>query len=63
MDRFAFAVAVALYEDGKRAVELVLPLYFIGDECRGLVPGNSLVFALAAVLCVPLAVGVEVHSE
>ena len=39
---------------------LVHPLYFIGDDGRGLVPGNSLVLALAAVLRVPLAVGVPV---
>ena len=50
MDGLAFAVAVALDEDGERAVGLVHPFYFIGDDGRGFVPGNSVVFALAAVL-------------
>ena len=62
MDGLAFAVAVALDEDRRWAVLLVDAGDLAGDDVRRLVPRDAHVLALAAVLRVPLAVGVPVHA-
>ncbi len=50
VDGLAFAVAVALDQDAEGTVFLVDPPDLGGDEVGGLIPGDPLVFALAAVL-------------
>ena len=60
MDHLALAVAVALHQDGQRAVCVADALDLVGDELCGLVPGDAHVLALAAVLRVALALRVPV---
>ena len=62
VDGLALAVAVALDQDRRRAVLLVDPGDLLGDDVRRLVPGDADVLALAAVLRVPLAVGIPVDA-
>ena len=60
VDHLALAVAVGLHEDGQGAVLLVDPADLGGDQVGRLVPADAHELALAAVLRVPLAVGVPV---
>ncbi len=63
VDGLVLAVAVALGEDGERAVFLVDAPDLGGDDVGRLVPGDAPVLALAAVLGVALAVGVPVDAD
>ncbi len=57
------AVLVALVEQCGRPILLLDALHLAGDDVQGLVPGDALVLAHAAVLRVALAVGVEIHAH
>ena len=62
MDGLALAVAVALHQDRVRAVLLVDAGDLPGDDVGRFVPRDADVLALAAVLRVPLAVGIPVDA-
>lgn len=62
MDGFSLPVAVGLREDGFGTVGLLDSFQFVRNQCRSLIPGDTDVLTLAAVLGITLAVGVPIRS-
>ncbi len=61
MNSLGFPMSIAVAEHGIGPVFFLYPLNLIGDNGGGFIPGNPLIFALAPVLRISLAVGVPVH--
>jgi len=57
----ALAVSVTLHQDAERPIGFVDSPDLVGDDVGRLIPGDADVLALAAVLRVPLSLGIPVN--
>ena len=60
IDRFTFAVTIALHQNGMDPIGFMNPIDLRGDEGTGFIPGDAYIFACSPVLCVSVSLGIPV---